>query len=70
MTRAERRHRLSVAKAEARRKLITNLHVEPTPSQVGRQAAMHNTCPCWVCTTKDAKKFPRMTDLIRLHSDA
>lgn len=69
MTRAERRHREAVAKTRAAHKLRVN-NVQPTPRLVGTSAAMHNTCPCWMCTTHDSKKFPRMTDLIRLHSEA
>lgn len=69
VTRAERRHRSDLAKAESRTKLRRTFQQEPTPRQVGIQAVMHNTCPCGMCTTKE--KLPTRTflsDLTKLHA--
>lgn len=69
MTRAERRHRLSLAKSEARRKLLISFRDEPTPENVGRQAATHNTCPCRMCTDRDPEHQRRIfSDLNKLHA--
>lgn len=54
MNRAERRAELERAKAKAKRKLQID-GAPTTPKQVGRSAAMHGTCPCWMCTTPALK---------------
>jgi hypothetical protein len=59
-----------LAKAEARRKLRRSSHdpYEPTPRQVGIQATMHNTCPCWMCTHKeDRDNRTSFSDLVKFH---
>lgn len=68
MTRAERRHRASVAKTRAAHKLRIN-NVQVTPRLVGTSAAMHNTCPCWMCCshTSHPKARTIFSDLLRLH---
>lgn len=50
MTRAQRR--LNSYKAKTKAKFVLHLLGvdKPTAKQVGRASAMHNTCPCWMCT--------------------
>lgn len=57
LTRALRRYAVERAKAKARRKLERGWMADepPTPRQVGKAAAMHNTCPCGMCTTRDPR---------------
>ena len=54
MTRSERRAQTVRIKAKARKKLAQS--GAPTDArQVGRFAAMHGTCDCWMCTTPELK---------------
>lgn len=69
-TRSDRRNGAALAKAKARRKLRRTFNDEPTPRQIGIQATMHNTCPCWMCTYKeDRNTRTSFTDLIKFHND-
>jgi hypothetical protein len=46
-------------KAKAKRKLQQwKLH-DITPKRIGRHAAMHGTCPCWMCTEPFAPEHPK-----------
>jgi hypothetical protein len=54
-TRGERRHHAERSKARTKRTLqiiwgFDAAHI--TPKRIGRNAAMHCTCPCWMCTNK------------------
>jgi len=67
-TRDDRRNALNLAKREARNKLRRTLKLEPTPRQIGAQATVHNTCPCWMCTEKEPLPLRRMrADLFKLY---
>lgn len=69
-TRSDRRNASERAKKEARNKLRHTLKLEPTPRQIGIQATMHNTCPCWMCTEKEPLPMRRVVaDLVKLYGD-
>lgn len=69
MTRSERRHHTARIKAKARRKLKQwKLH-DITPKRIGKTAAMHGTCPCWMCTEPNAPPKPKNVFQPKLHLD-
>ena len=69
-TRSDRRNANERAKRKARDKLQHSLKTEPTPRQIGAQATVHNTCPCWMCTHKEPLPLRRMgADLFKLYGD-
>lgn len=70
MTRAERIHHQQRAKARAA-SILSRWHgAEPSIEQIGKAAAMHNTCPCWMCTHHDKEHQRKaLRDLIRLTND-
>jgi len=49
MERAIRRHHDERVKAKTKRKMQA-WDMTVTPKRVGIQAAVHNTCSCWMCT--------------------
>ena len=51
-TRAERRNAVGRAKSRAIRRFKQS-NIPLNPRLVGRDAAMHGTCPCWMCTMKE-----------------
>lgn len=70
MSRSQRRYNDAIKKEAARRKLLRNLGEEPSAPLVGRAAAIHNTCPCWACTSKEPERTRQIfADLIKLHAD-
>lgn len=67
MTRGERRHHAERAKAKAKRKL-QQWKFDATPERVGKNAAMHGTCPCWMCTEPFAPEHPKYVFQPKLHA--
>ena len=54
MSRSERRAQLVRMKAKAKKKL-TRFQSAPDARQIGRAAAMHGTCDCWLCATPELR---------------
>ena len=66
---AERRHQEERAKAKAKRKLI-RVGAPTTPKAIGKAAAMHGTCDCWMCKHKDPKDTRQINgDLQKLNKE-
>ena len=59
MQRQIRRQHTERIKRKSVRKLIANrvLPEHRTPKLIGKYAAMHGTCDCWMCTLKDPPKY-------------
>ena len=53
-TRSERRAQLARMKAKAKKKLA-RFQSAPDARQIGRSAAQHGTCDCWMCTTPELR---------------
>lgn len=66
-TKDERRHHDGRVKARAAAVFRLLHHAQPSAAQVGKAAAMHNTCPCWACTYDDPEHQRKlMRDLVKL----
>ena len=66
-TKDERRHHSGRIKARAAAVFRLITHTQPSAAQVGKAAAMHNTCPCWACTHHDPEhQRKQMRDLNKL----
>jgi len=53
-TRAERRNEEAKAKHRAKRKMEVD-GTPTTPARVGKHAATHGTCDCWMCKMGDGR---------------
>jgi len=72
MTRGERRHHAIRIKAKTKKTLKYMWGMDPpelTPRRIGKTAAMHGTCPCWMCTEPHhAPDHPKNVFQPKLHA--